>query len=447
MKGLRYAILMTFLVALGGWNRAPSSDAKDFDSVAHHKNVEVAGYSDLNGRPAFKMAIQKVGHKWYLYTANMWHRGWTITDVTNPRKPYVVKYMPGPSHTWTIQLDIADGIMVTSLEKMAAGWEMPGEDPNSPFDEGVLIWDVSNPTNPQQLGQFKTGGTGTHRNFYGGGRYVHLAAGMPGYTGNIYVIIDIGNPTNPVEVSRWWVPGQHVAGGETPSEPFVSLHGPPYVVGNLVYLPYYSAGLIILDISDITHPKQVGRLDFSPPFVSFIGGHTALPLPERNLVFFNSEVIQPRCNEPLGHASLVDISDVTKPVLISTMPVPVPPHGAPYPNFCEKGGRFGPHNVHDLFHSPFTQHRDDLMYVTYENAGLRIFDISDPRLPTEVGYFIPPNPTQRIGPKPENDLVAESEVVIADARGYIYVNDKNEGVWILRYTGSNREDRSNDGRN
>src|SRR5256885_5479783 len=54
-----------------------------------------------------------------------------------------------------------------------------------------------------------TGGTGTHRNFYANGRYMHLAAGMPGYSGNIYVIVDISNPATPVEAGRWWVPGQH----------------------------------------------------------------------------------------------------------------------------------------------------------------------------------------------------------------------------------------------
>jgi hypothetical protein len=73
-----------------------------------------------------------------------------------------------------------------------------------------------------------------HRNGYPGGRYVHLAAGMPGDSGNIYVILDIANPTNPVEAGRWRVPGQHEAGGETP-EPAVSVHGPPWPVGDLVY--------------------------------------------------------------------------------------------------------------------------------------------------------------------------------------------------------------------
>src|SRR3989442_11096294 len=54
----------------------------------------------------------------------------------------------------------------------------------------------------------------------------------------------------------------------------------------------------------------------------------------------------------LNHASVVDIADPAKPTLLSLFPLPVPPPGSPHKNFCEKGGRFGPHNVHQLYHNP-----------------------------------------------------------------------------------------------
>ena len=88
---------------------------------------------------------------------------------------------------------------------------------------------------------------------------MHVAAGMPGYEGNIYVIVDLRDPANPREVGRWWVPGQHTAGGEQPSTPDISLHGPPYVMGDLAYLPYGSAGMIIVDISEVSKPRQIRR--------------------------------------------------------------------------------------------------------------------------------------------------------------------------------------------
>jgi hypothetical protein len=393
------------------------------------QNIRVVGYSETGGKPGFKLAIQKAGDRWLLYMGHLWDRGWSIMDVTDPRNPSVVKFIPGPANTWTIQMDVEDSKMITALERIAPGW---GGDPAVPFDEGVIIWSLTDPLDPKPLGQYRTHGSGTHRNGYFGGRYVHLAAGMPGYSGNIYVILDISDPKNPVEAGRWWVPGQWVAGGEKPGAG-VSLHGPPYVQGNLAYVPFGAAGLVILDVSNPARIKKVGQLPFTPPFLGNIGAHSALPLPARNLAIVNSESIKEDCDEPLNHASVVDISNPAKPTLLSLLPLPAPPPGLPYTNFCHKGGRFGPHNVNHHHHSPFTDHSDKLVYLTYFNAGLRIYDIGDATQPKEVGWFLPPDPVRRYGPQPVGSLVAQAEDVLVDARGYIYLTSKNQGLWILKY--------------
>jgi hypothetical protein len=77
----------------------------------------------------------------------------------------------------------------------------------------------------------------------------------------------------------------------------------------------------------------------------------------------------------------------------------------------------------------------DLIYLTYFNAGLRIFDIKDPRMPKEVAWFVPPTPTNRYGPLPYDKLVSQTEDVLVDTRGNIFITDKNWGIFILRYTG------------
>jgi hypothetical protein len=42
---------------------------------------------------------------------------------------------------------------------------------------------------------------------------------------------------------------------------------------------------------------------------------------------------------------------------------------------------------------------------------------------------------ERRGPLPKTRLVCQSEDVLVDARGNIYVSDKNHGVYVLRMDG------------
>ena len=127
----------------------------------------------MSNSPGFKVAIQEVEGRWYLYIGHFWHRGWTIMDITRPSQPELLKFIPGPANTWTLQVQVAQGKMVTALERVGDGIlgrnDIWGYDPSQPFGEGILIWDVKNPTDPKQLGFFKTGGFGTRRNFYAGG--------------------------------------------------------------------------------------------------------------------------------------------------------------------------------------------------------------------------------------------------------------------------------------
>src|SRR4051812_38397102 len=175
------------------------------------RNVREIGYEDLQGRSGFKLAMQEVDRRFYLYTGALWEPGLSILEVTDPERPRFVRWIPGPPNTWTLQVQIAEGRMITNLEHVPRGWG--GGSDAKPLD-GFTIWDVSDPEDPRQLGQWSSGGSGTHRNFYDGGRYVHAAASQPGFSGRLYVIVDIDDPAAPRAVGRWWYPGQNVAAGE-----------------------------------------------------------------------------------------------------------------------------------------------------------------------------------------------------------------------------------------
>ena len=385
-------------------------------------NIEPIGYHDLNHKPAFKLAMQEVNGRWYLYLAHLWHRGWSILDVTDPSSPQLVKFIPGPENTWTIQIQVAEGKMITALERIAPGWGGT----EGPYSEGFFISDVADPAKPRRIGHFQTGSTGTHRNFYDGGNIVHAAAGAPGLVGKIYRAVDISDAGNPREVGRFSLPEQIA---ETPGSKF-SLHGPAHIEGNRAYLPYGDGGGIILDVSEMSKPRMISQLFFRG-ITATQGIHTFLPLPRRRIALINDEAIREDGDENLNMAGIVDYSNEKQLRLISLFPLPEPPPKSGIKNFFEKGGRFGPHNHHHPNHQSCLEDRDDIAYLTYFNAGLRVYDIRDARTPKEIAYFIPPDPQVRIGTKPSK-LVAQTEDVLVDRRGYIYISHKNQGIYILR---------------
>ena len=396
--------------------------------------IDVLAYTDVAGRPPFKLALREAGERWYLYTGHLWHRGWSILDVTDPTRPSVVGFVEGPANTWTAQVAVADELLLTALARIPPQW---GGRVDQPFDETAIVWDLSDPVVPRELSRIRFGGTGSHRNAWPGGRYAHLAANVPGFRNYIHVTVDLSDPATPREVGRWWAPGQR----EDEELPSVgqSLHGPAVIENGIAYLPYGGAGLVLLDMADVGAPREVGRLPVSPPFLGGLYGtgvHSALPLPGRELVVIDGEAHAERCAEALSIAGIVDVTDPTAPRLISTLPLPVPPTGLPYRSYCDKGGRFGPHNLHLPQGRPELESRDDIIYLTWFNAGLRVYDVSEARAPREVARFVPGDPTHRYGPLPASGLVAQSEDVLVDRRGVIYLSDKNQGLYLLRLRAS-----------
>ena len=170
-------ILLAFpalLVQLRAQTRPP---AKPLPQGSYAQNVEYVGFTNLNGHLPFKIDIQQVNGRWYMYAGAQTDRGWSILDVTDPANPKVLNWIPGPKNTRSGELDIADGKLITAAERSQMGGDT---DPNAPWDDGIVIWSLKDPVHPMRLGQWKTGGLGTHRNAYFGGRYVHTAAAVRG---------------------------------------------------------------------------------------------------------------------------------------------------------------------------------------------------------------------------------------------------------------------------
>ena len=105
----------------------------------------------------------------------------------------------------------------------------------------------------------------------------YISPEMEGCIGNIVMILDLADPARPQEVGRWWMPGQWVAGGETPSwsgRQHRCHH--PIRLGDRLYVSYWHGGFVILDIEDMARPRFVSGLDWSRRSSR---DDTALPVP------------------------------------------------------------------------------------------------------------------------------------------------------------------------
>ena len=408
--------------------------ADPFPKGAQAENIKQVGFSSLGGKfGGFKIAIKHTANdKWYLYTGHSFNQGWSIVDVTDPANPRYVKFIPYVTDDKSIitsQVTLHDNLMLTSLNSFHAAEKSEAG--------GAAV------------GHFRSGKPQTNRLLDGrqyrrapqflSGRQIRLPldklSGLQEQYHGDPRCQRPGASQGPRQMVAAWTKGRRAAVAYPEG-----FHGPVNVSpdGKWASLPY-TPDVVNLDISDPTNPKLIGRLHITEPFASvgIQSVHTVLPLWDRKLLYVSSEAHDERCaDNGMNFAGMIDDADNAHPKLISIFPTPVPPKDAPYKDFCDKGGRFGPHNVSQEIHNPAIQHQGNLMTVAWFNAGVRIFDISDARLPKEVGYFMPPErPDLPDQAGAHASKVDWSEEIAVDARGYIYMNDDKWGLFILRYTG------------
>jgi hypothetical protein len=243
----------------------------------------------------------------------------------------------------------------------------------------------------------------------------------------VLAIVDMADPTKPQVVGKFWLPGMWKGGGEKPTWPEgrrYALHH-ALVAGNLAYSAWRDGGLAVIDVADPAKPKLIRHHNWDPPFGG--GTHSPLPLPDRNLLVVADEANFADCSKGLRYVWIFDVREPSNPISISTCPVP------DEADYCKKGGNFGPHNLWE--NRPGAFQSSNLIFATLHNAGVRAYDISNAFQPREVGYFVPPNPTKMMDPRPNRPQVILSCDVFVDTQGMMYVTDSNAGLNILQFEG------------
>ena len=408
------------------------------------RNMKLIGHSDQGGRPD---GVQVMVNKGYAFVGHMFSKGFSVIDVRDPRNPKPVKYIPAPANTWNIHLQThGDLLLVVNAKDMFAAAEFQDERQYykgslgkkvgtadaaqaraRDWTAGMAVYDISNPEEPRRIGFMPVEGGGIHRIWYVGGRWAYVSALLDGFTDYIFMTVDMSDPTRPKEAGRYWLPGMNVAAGEKPDWAPTRRYGLHHAIvhGDTAYGAWRDAGLVMMDVSDRAAPRLITHRNWSPPFGG--GTHNCLPLPDRNLMVVLDEAVLDNCEDGVKYIWMFDIREPSNPISISTFPTPAE---ADYPN---KGAHFGPHNIHE--NRPDGLVSSKIIFATYQNAGIRVFDISNAHRPAEVAAFVPPAPNRLVDHRPNRPKVIQSCDVWVSADGLIYSNDYNGGLFILEYQG------------
>jgi hypothetical protein len=403
-------------------NRAQQTIAHNMTLVAHH---ELDGFGGMGEGIAMQKTDDGRRILWMAHESAP--KNFTGVDVTDPKNPRVIVQTELPHmKVRSNSLDVVGNLMVVANQTKEVNMK----------PAGFNVYDISIPEQPKLISHFDCSGPysrGVHAVWFVDGKTVHMASGAPDFQPHnpkddqIYRIIDISNPSKPVETGRWWYPGTRVGDTTPPPARLPKQFDTGFRAHNTnvfpqrpdrAYVGYIDGGAIVLDISKPSDIKIVSHWNHSPPFNGFT--HTVLPLFDRGLWVVSDECVQDDGKDWPKLVWMVDARSDANPVPISTFPAP------PYDAFAKRGGRFGAHNLHENLPLPVSFQSDTLTIGTFFNAGVRVYDTSNPYQVEEVAYFVPGTP--RLAPAGAIQL----NDVFVDERKLVYTVDRfGGGLYIL----------------
>jgi hypothetical protein len=321
------------------------------------------------------------------------HRGVVVVDASDPRRPQASAYLDTPA-----MLDPHESLKQNEKRQLLAAVQFNGP--------GFAIYDVSADCRqpvlnasvvlPGESGNAESGHAG---NFAPDG-LTYYATSMPGAAGGRHFsAIDVTDPSNPRYILRYPPPPGGIG---APHDISISEDGTRAYIPNR-FLGNFGEGhngLVILDVSDIQfrrpnpQVREISRLFWDDGSVV---AQQTLPVTIKgrpHLIFTDESgggaAACAQGKSPHGFARIIDISDERNPKIVSKLMLEV--HD---PANCPVILNDPPGPGHALSYSAHYCNVDaaknpTMLACTYQEAGLRVFDIRDPFHPKEIAYYKPP---------------------------------------------------------
>lgn len=408
---------------------APSPAARSEQTLAHNMKLlahhELGGFGGLGEGMAMQQTADGRRILWLAHEGAP--KNFSGVDVTDPTNPKLIVQTELPhAKVRSNSLDVVGNTMAVAYQTQTVGLKPAGVD----------LFDISTPESPKLISHFDCSGPysrGVHAVWFVDGKYLHMSAGASDFQprnpldDQFYRILDVSNPAKPVEAGRWWYPGTR----EGDAAPAPARLPAPFDMGfrthntnvfperpDRAFVGYIDGGALVLDIGDLSNIKVVSKWNHSPPFNGFT--HTVLPLFNRGLWIVSDECVLDNGADWPKLVWVVDARVEANPVPIGTFPAP------PVETFIKRGGRFGAHNLHENLPVSTSFRSDTIIIGTFFNAGVRVYDTSNPYLVQEIAYYVPGAP--KLSPAGAIQL---NDVYVDDRRIVYTVDRFTGGLYIL----------------
>jgi hypothetical protein len=362
--------------------------------------------------------------------------GVKVVDIRHPRHPRLVARLANPAGTTAEDIVVRTvhtpgfrgDLAVTGIQRCAEG---------TGVFRGLSFWDVTRPTRPRQLGRWRAPDDerGCHEVDLVQRPDGQVLAGcalifaeLPGVGASVREVrlIDVTDPRAPRQAGAWSL-GRDL--GLDPTQgvgcvPVAFAHSVRFFDrGRTVYVSYWDAGTINLDITNPAHPRFVGRAVITPPDED--GDNHSMTLARGGRVM----VINPEDFSPVdcpdnpefdgwGEVYLYDNRDPAHPRFLSSF-------STPNSRSARTDGFYSVHNTEVV--------NGDQAFSSWYTDGIVWWQIGTGGAATMRGQFVPPAAPDPQGLFPTIPIVWG--VYPDRASDLILASDINSGLWILKPIG------------